>query len=302
MKKKSSKAPRVVIVSRPTEYEALLATHATHGQVAFFLETREQSVEAVVERHERQMDAMQRVSSGVPLEWRRAVVQRSQLDRFLWDPDDVVVAVGQDGLVANVAKYLEGQPVVGINPDPSRYDGVLVRHDVAAGLERARAAQADEAELEERTMVEARIDGRITLRALNEVFVGHCSHQSARYRIRFDGREERHSSSGLIVTTGTGSTGWARSIWRSRGNCGIDLPKPCEPRTAFFVREAFPSVSTGCEVTEGVLQPGVELEVVSRMNEGGVIFGDGIERDRIEFLWGSRVAIRQAEQVLRLVV
>ena len=41
---------------------------------------------------------------------------RGDLDRFLFEPDDLVVIVGQDGLVANVSKYLDGQPVVGINP------------------------------------------------------------------------------------------------------------------------------------------------------------------------------------------
>ena len=34
--------------------------------------------------------------------------------------------VGQDVLVANVAKYLSGQPVIGVNPEPERNSGVLV--------------------------------------------------------------------------------------------------------------------------------------------------------------------------------
>ena len=46
-------------------------------------------------------------------------VERNDLDRFVFGPEDVVVAVGQDGLVANVAKYLDGQPVIGINPEPA---------------------------------------------------------------------------------------------------------------------------------------------------------------------------------------
>ena len=31
-----------------------------------------------------------------------------------------------------------------------------------------------------------------------------------------------------------------------------------------------------------------------------MIFGDGIEADRLEFGWGRRVALRVAERVLRL--
>jgi len=60
------------------------------------------------------------VLGAIPSDWRRARVDRADLDRFLFEPEDVVVAVGQDGLVANVAKYLTGQPVIGCNPDPKR--------------------------------------------------------------------------------------------------------------------------------------------------------------------------------------
>jgi hypothetical protein len=49
----------------------------------------------------------------------------TDLDRFLLDPEDIVVAVGQDGLVANVAKYVQDQPVIGVNPEPDRNPGVL---------------------------------------------------------------------------------------------------------------------------------------------------------------------------------
>src|SRR6266700_6241111 len=48
------------------------------------------------------------------------------LPNFVFGPEDIVVALGQDGLVANTLKYLNGQPLVGVNPDPRRYDGQLL--------------------------------------------------------------------------------------------------------------------------------------------------------------------------------
>lgn len=206
--------------------------------------------------------------------------------------------LGQDGLVANVAKYLHGQAVVGLNPDPARYEGVLVRHPPAAGPDLVGAAVAGRGEFEARTTVEAVLDGEPALVALNEIFVGHRSHQSARYELTVGGATERHSSSGLIVATGTGATGWARSIARER-HCELPMPAPTDRRCLYFVREAWPSVDTGCALTEGLLDDGAALEVVSRMDDG-VIFGDGIEADRLEFGWGRRVALRVAERVLRL--
>src|SRR3954454_2378843 len=151
--------PRCVVVERPTEYQELLLRHGTREQVRFFLEQRGQSLEAVEARHQLQRGYHANVMGAVPVEWRRASVQRADLDRFLFEPDDIVVVLGQDGLVANVAKYLEDeQPVIGLNPDPERYPGVLVRHPPAAGGELMHDVASGRAVLERRTMAQAALD------------------------------------------------------------------------------------------------------------------------------------------------
>src|SRR5262249_2116235 len=125
----STLPPRAVVVTRPTEYEELLSRHGTRAQAKFFLASRDRRIEDVEERHRVVRGALDQVLTAIPLRWRRALVPRSDLDRFLFEPEDVVLAVGQDGLVANVAKYLAEQIVVGINPSRGLYDGVLVRHE-----------------------------------------------------------------------------------------------------------------------------------------------------------------------------
>jgi len=292
--------PRVVMVTRPTEFEKLLQRHGTPQQAEFFLETREQSLAPVKQQHQRFRDALQSVATSIPAHWRRTRVDRADLDRFLFEPEDLVVALGQDGLVANLAKYLDGQPVIGLNPDPDRYEGILVPHPVHDAATLLQVAAMGEGIIEQLRMVLARLDDGQELLALNEIFVGHKTHQSARYRIAFRDKHESHSSSGLIVATGTGATGWARSIAQSRAS-SLALPAPAEDRLVFFVREAWPSVATGTECVEGAIENGDGLDIVSRMDEGGVIFGDGIEADRIEFGWGRRVRIQQAKTRLNLV-
>ncbi|MFC8272735.1 hypothetical protein ACFUJR_09365, partial [Streptomyces sp. NPDC057271] len=184
-----SLAPRAVLVHRVTEYEGLLARHGTHGQAEFFLSSRGRSIEDVRRRHERHRRGLAEVAAAVPLSWRQATVERADLDRFLFGPEDVVVVVGQDGLVANAAKYLDGQPVVGIDTDPGRNPGVLVRHRAAdAGtLLRSAAASAERTGVDELTMAEAVTDDAQRLLALNEIYLGPPSHQTARYTLAVDG-------------------------------------------------------------------------------------------------------------------
>lgn len=297
----SARVPRVVLVTRPTDFERLVARHGTRAQAEFFLKTRGQALAEVEARHAAFERALTTVLNAVPVAWRRNRVARADLDRFLFEPDDVVVALGQDGLVANVAKYLAGQPVIGLNPAPDLYPGVLVPHRPEAAEELLRVAVSAGGRYEERTMVEADLDDGQRLVALNELFVGHRTHQSARYRLTWGRDTERHSSSGLITATGTGATGWARSIHRERAST-LTLPTPTSGDLVLFVREAWPSVATGTSLTQAIVPAGGAVEVVSEMDDDGVIFGDGIETDRIEFSWGRRASLRAAATRLRLLV
>jgi hypothetical protein len=296
-----SLTPRAVVVYRPTELEELVGRHGTRGQAAFFLSTRGRQIEEVEERHERQAAAIRTVTAAIPLDWRRGSVMRSDLPRFLFDPENLVVAVGQDGLVANVAKYLQGQPVLGVNPDPARNPGVLVAHRPERGAAiLGSGAEPSALPVEELTMVEAAVDDGQRLRALNEVFIGPASHQTARYRLALpEGRVERQASSGLIVSTGTGATGWSRSISLER-HSSVDLPAPTADQLAWFVREAWPSPATGTELTEGSLRSHDELRMTVE-SDRLVAFGDGIEADSLAVTWGQTVRLCVSDQRLRLV-
>lgn len=292
--------PRVVIAHRPTEWDQLVDAHGTAGQARFFLSRREQNADELVDRHEQQTAALTAVDAAIPTSWRRARVSRDQFAGFLFEPCDIVVAVGQDGLIPNLAKYLAGQPVVGVNPDAAHNEGLLVRFPPQAAGDTLHAVHADTINVEDRTMVSAKLDDGQELLALNEIFVGHATHQSARYTIRHGKRLERQSSSGIIISTGTGCTGWARSIVNTTHST-LDLPTPTQPSVAFFVREAWPSVATSANVVEGICDNAEALRIMSHMDNGGVAFGDGIEADHLNIGWGQELTIGPATRRLHLV-
>ncbi|HEY0639276.1 MAG TPA: hypothetical protein VGD67_16620 [Pseudonocardiaceae bacterium] len=292
----STLAPRAVLVTRRTELEELLDRHGTRGAAEFYLRSRGRDLEQVQRSHDAQAAAVAEVGAALPPDWRRGHVERADLARFPFAPEDTVVVVGRDGLVANVAKYVRGQRVVGVDPEPGRNPGVLVPHraaDVAALLTGPSAAVG-------LTMVRAVADDGQELVALNEIYLGDRGHQSARYLITTpDGRRERQSSSGLIVATGTGATGWCASVAGERASAP-PLPDRAEAALAWFVREAWPSPSTGVTLTAGRVDGSAELTVVCQ-SERTVLFGDGVEDDRVPLSWGQQVTVGVADRRLHLV-
>lgn len=293
-------APRIVIVHRRSELDELVDRHATYGQAEFFLRSRGRDIAAVQARHDAVEAAIATVTAAVPADFRQAIVERADLDRYLFAPEDVIVAVGQDGLVANVAKYLSGQPVLGIDPEPGINAGVLVPFSPREAHIQILSIARGRAQIAERGMVEARLDDGQSLIALNDVYVGSPGHQSSRWTLDDSARGlEQQSCSGLIAGTGTGSTGWISSIASDR-RLQDRLPAPDSNDIAWFVREAWPSRATGTNLSWGIATASTPLALTAQ-SDVLVAFGDGIERDRLSIDFGQRLTIGPATKRLRLV-
>jgi len=203
---------KIVLVTRMTRWMELRARHGTAGQAAFYLKSRKLSSTAYTEESDNFDVALKRTVVDLGKWGRVQVVMREHLPNFIFGPEDIVVVLGQDGLVANTLKYTNGQPVIGVNPDPARYDGVLLPFELNDLEKIVPEVFAGKRLLKSVTMAEARLNDGRSLRAVNDLFIGPKTHTSARYEISFGDRVEDQSSSGVIVSTGMGSTGWFRSL------------------------------------------------------------------------------------------
>ncbi len=304
---------KVVLVTRSTRLEALVARFHTHDQARFYVEHLGADF-ADYEAEHAAYHAARRVVLGVLQEHGRwQAIDRKYLPTFLFGADDIVVALGQDGLVANTMKYLDGQPLVGLNPDPRRHDGILLPFG-AADIGTVLADVLRNRRPEKRvTMAEARLPDGQRLVAVNDLFIGPPTHTSARYTIDWAGRHENQSSSGVIVSTGLGSTGWMSSVvtgslqigaaWRHVDTASAYRPLPWDAgHLVFAVREPFPSRTTGTSLVFGTCDAHTPLRLTSQMADAGVIFSDGMEADRLDFGAGITVSIQPADRSGRLVV
>jgi NAD kinase len=321
---------KIVLVTRPTRVAELKRRFNTRTQAKFYVSHLGQDFSDYEREDERYAAAVREATQTIEGLGRLQAIDRSFLTNFVFGPEDIVVVLGQDGLVANTVKYLDGQPVIGVNPDSARWDGQLLpfqMHDLAKVLSEVIARRRPTKAV---TMAKATLNTGEVMYAVNDIFIGPRTHGSARYSISIGGRTNNQSSSGVIVSTGVGSTGWLKSLLTGAAgivqNAGSQTaikaqaelfakhPPQSQKSTAhatfsarsefpwdadylcFTVREPFPSKTTEASIVYGRITPKEPLVLVSQMPEQGVIFSDGIEHDFLEFRSGTRATVSLAEK------
>jgi NAD kinase len=305
---------KVVIVTRKTQLEELVTRFNTVGQAKFYLEHAGQDFAPIEQTHVQYHAVLDGVRGLVPSGVKHQVIDRAFLPQFTFGENDLVVTVGPDGLVVNTAKYLDGQPILAVNPDPARIEGALVKYSLQSARAGMMEAVYESPLIQDVTMAEAILNDGQKLLAFNDLFIGANSHVSARYELEFGGEKENQSSSGIIVSTGAGSTGWLRSVYAGATRVVEALGGTVEPppmggkfgladqELVYAVREPWPSKSTGATLVYGVITYDQPLVIRSQMAENGVIFSDGIESDYLAFTAGFTATIRLADKLARLIL
>ncbi|MFZ5878575.1 MAG: NAD+ kinase [Chloroflexota bacterium] len=303
---------KIVLVTRRTRLEGLVERFNTVGQARFYLEHSGGDFDFYQREHDVYYASVQALRSSLQMLAKTQEIERGLLPNFLFSEDDIVVVIGIDGLVANTAKYLDGQPLLAVNPDPAHIDGILLPFNEATAVPAARNILKGAFTSRKISMAEVSLADGQSLLAFNDFFIGVKSHVSARYLIQSLDRQEHHSSSGVIVSTGVGSTGWLSSMFNMAngilsGSQHADTLPPLrldweDEKLVYVVREPFISKTSSAEMVLGYVTPEAPLVLHSEMPEGGVIFSDGVEADFLAFNSGAVATISLAKKKTNLVV
>ena len=302
---------KLVLVTRKTRLEGLIERFNTRSQAKFYIENAGGDFVDYEREDDAYRSALDLVRRTLDFEMPVQLADRSLVPTFQFQKEDVVVTLGQDGLVANTAKYAGVQPIVAVNPEPSRFDGILLPFLPDQARVAVTHVLENKAKVREVTLASVTLGDGQRLLAFNDLFIGARSHVSALYRISCGDRSEVQSSSGVLVSTGAGSTGWVSSVFNMAsgisGFCGGKTLQGIrmhweDPRLLYIVREPFLSRHSEIGIVAGMLATGEQLHFESLMPSGGAIFSDGIEADYLEFNSGAVAAVAAAEQRARLVV
>jgi NAD kinase len=295
-----------IIIINKTRLEQLVERFNTKAQAKFYIEHSGGDFTDYELEDSNFKRSLEIIQNSISTRLKHKVVDRKYLPNFLFSPNDLAIVVGQDGLVANTAKYVNGLPILAINPDTDRFDGVLLPFNTSNFEQGLINSIENRASFKKVTMAEASMNDGQRLLAFNDFFIGPSSHISARYKITHKGKTENHSSSGIIVSTGAGSTGWLSSIINmsngilstfSKDSKGLRMSLNWDDnKLVFIVREPFQSKYSEISLTAGIITNEIKLRIESLMPSNGVLFSDGIEADFLNFNSGSIVEIAIAKQ------
>ncbi len=314
--------PRVVIIYRETRLDELKRRYNTLAQARFYIEHLGADFDDYVADDKSYKESLVLVQSTYQKIAKVQLVDRSFLSNFIFAGDETIVVVGQDGLVANTLKYVRDIPVVGINPEPQRYDGILLpfnANDIAKLAPETinhsgsiRTISGGKRQQKAVTLAKAELSNGQSMIGVNDIFIGPRQHSSARYELKWKNASELQSSSGVIVSTGLGSTGWFQSLLSGARGIAGNLNKDranlqrgfawSAEHLYFCVREPFPSQITGTDLVFGKVSKKQPLKISSHMPENGVIFSDGVLDDTIDFHSGLTATVGLADWQGRLVV
>lgn len=303
---------KVIVVTRKTRLAELIQKYNTFEQAKFYIEHLGADFSDYIQEDQTYREAVKKVITQVGRYARVQEIDRTFFPNLILGREDIIITVGQDGLVANVMKYLNSHPLIGINPDIRRWDGVLLPFEPGDLARILPAVLGKSYSQKSVTMARASSRDGQEMLAVNDLFIGPRTHTSAQYDLCWNKKREAQSSSGIIVSTGLGATGWYKSIIAQArqiaGAFGGGSAIACETpdwsadRLTFVVREPYPSRSTQAEIVYGRLGKTDAFRIVSKMAVNGVVFSDGMESDAIEFNAGSEIEIGIADKKGNLVV
>lgn len=306
---------RIIIVTKKTPLEELIYRLNSKEQARFYLEQNQVSFVEYERADAQYKQAVATIKQQLPRSIKHQFIDRDFLPTYQFGEHDLVITIGPDGLVINTAKYLITQPILALNPDPQWIDGVLIPFAYTEARTWIEHTLQGNVKITRISMVKATLNDGQTLYGVNDLFIGAHTHVSARYQLTLGRHSEKQITSGIVVSTGVGCTGWLRSItlgaWHISHYFSQEGELPPDPeqialgwesdRLWFAVREPFLSKTSQASIIFGQIPSHQELVIVSHMPDYGVIFSDGIEADYLAFNSGSTAHIGLAERKAHMI-
>jgi NAD+ kinase len=284
--------PRVLVVYKKSTYQRYIGR--AQERLEELIAHSDISVEGLLREHEIHQQTLKRARHALRELGARAVLRyrpEPMPEEGTWD---LIVTLGGDGTLLWASHLADSStPMIAINSAPDTSVGYFCAgdgHDVDEVLGEALGGGLKSSRLA-RMRVELG-DRVISTRVLNEALYCHESPAAtSRYILEYGGKQERQMSSGVWVGPAAGSTAAIRSAG------GKVLPIGSQ-KLQYVIREPYRGLDYSYDLTKGLVSPGEDLKITSRMTRGR-IFLDGTQKVHAVGI-GDRIRMTLSDEPLTL--
>lgn len=288
----------VLVLAKWTKYEIDMKKWKLTGEeVIERYKMQRINVADLMAKHERQVRGRDELRKILHMS---KFISRGELTPDLVKKADAVVSFGGDNSFTYISDYLVETPAIGINSDMENSEGALTTFHINDFRQNIPRIERGEYKIEDWTRLEARLNGTsINRLALSEIFLGEERRKPmSTHVLVVNGREEKQKGSGLLISTGAGSTGWYDSANAYLFPNG-DRFSPTEKKAAYLLCERYRGHLTGHKIPQGYIKPGEIIEVYSLNDEKGILTPDCHED--FPFEMGARAEIFISDKPLRVI-
>jgi len=216
----------------------------------------------------------------------QVIALESLRDHELTSRFKVIIALGGDDFFKLVTHHIEGSlPILGVNSDPSSSVGALLPITIEELPEALKRLEKGDYRIDPWTRISLRMNGVECGSAINDIVLGKRDFRlTSRHELEYQGVKVMQRSSGILISTGVGSTGWYASAGLYLGDHDRSFPKTAR-YARFELRE--PSVTVtevdGKRVTrlpdlvEGTLVENETLRITSLNDDEGLACRDSFD-------------------------
>lgn len=244
--------------------------------------------EKLSEKHKKTVDKVKKISGERICSAKSA----DNLSKEDFKDIDLAITIGGDGAFIRAAAFLKDTPILGINSEPEFSEGALLSLEESE-LKNLKGILEGNFKILKRERIKARLNGtEIEQLALNDVYIGSANQfHTSRYIIKFKEDEEEQRSSGVLISTNSGSSAW----YKSSGG----TPFSENNLLKFIVREPFFRKIFQPKILHGEIKRGEKIEFESTRHTGGVI---SLDSNYVrEFNFGDKVEIEISETPLKVI-
>ncbi len=223
------------------------------------------------------------------------LANRDKLSKVQFKNKNLVIAVGGDGTFLRAAHFIKSQLLIGVNSDTKSKEGFFMKSNKNNFEAKLKKVVNKNAKIRKLLRLEACINNKkVEALALNEFFIGaRKSYHAAKYVVQIGNKRERQKSSGILVTTPSGSYAWAKS-------CCNKVLSLNSKNYQFVVREPYEGkIFRNYRLKYGILKPNQEISIISEMLDG-ILIADSVSRE-YNFKNGSKAVIKLSNSCLNAI-